>query len=66
MPYSSIYQPIPLTAFNFPGILTGSPFVSNIFFPVIGFPSLFTLPASLISKAMALARLVEVEFKFIL
>ena len=46
--------------------VTGSPFVSNIFFPVIGFPSLFTLPASLISKAMALARLVEVEFKFIL
>ena len=66
MPYSSIYHPIPFTAFNFPGILIGSPFESNTFFPVIGFPSLFTLPASLISKAIAFARLVDVEFKFIL
>ena len=66
IPYSSMYQPIPFTAFNFPGILTGSPFESTTFLPVIGFPTRLTLPASLMSKAMALARLVEVEFKFIL
>ena len=39
IPYSSINQPIPFTAFNFPGIRTGSPFLSDTTFPVIGFPS---------------------------
>ena len=66
IPYSSIYQPIPFTAFNLPGIRTGSPFASKTFFPVMGLPSRFTRPASRISKAIEFARRVEVEFKFTL
>ena len=60
MPYSSIYQPIPFTAFNLPGIRTGFPSLPKTFLPVIGFPSLLILPPSLMSKAIALALLVEV------
>ena len=66
MPYSSIYQPIPFTAFNLPGTLSGSPWASKTFLPVIGSPSRLTLPASRISNAMALALRVEVVFKFTL
>ena len=66
MPYSSINQPMPLTAFSFPGIRTGSPRSSNTFLPVIGLPSRFTRPASRISNAMALARRVDVVFKLTL
>ena len=57
---------MPFTAFNFPGTLSGSPLASNTFFPVIGFPSRLTLPASLMSNAMAFALRVEVVFKFTL
>ena len=40
--------------------------MSLIIFPVILFPSLFILPASLISNATAFAFLVDVVFKFTL
>ena len=63
MPYSSIYHPIPFTALSLPGTLTGSPFLSITFFPVIGFPSRFTRPPSLISKAIEFALRVEVVFR---
>ena len=66
IPYSSIYQPIPLTALKRPGVLKGCPFSSLIILPLKVFPSLLILPASLMSKATALAFLVEVVFKFIL
>ena len=66
IPYSSIYQPIPFTALSLPGVLTVLPSLSITFFPVIGFPSRFARPFSLISKAMALALRVEVVFKLTL
>ena len=53
--YSSIYQPIALTDFNFPGIRTSSPFSSFTILPEMGFPSRFTRPASRTSKAILLA-----------
>ncbi len=65
-PYSSINQPIPFTAFSAPGIITGLPFSSFTIFPVIGFPSLFVRPRSRTSKAIALARRVEVVFRLTL
>ena len=61
-PYSSMYQPIPFTDFNVPGMRFGSPFSSSTGFP----PSFKTRPASRISNAIALARRVEVVFKFTL
>ena len=66
IPYSSIYHPIPFTSLNKPGSLTGIPFLSFTILPVILFPSLFILPASLISKAIAFALLVDVVFKLML
>ncbi len=53
---------MPLTAFNFPGIRTVLPSLSSTFLPLTN----FTRPASLISKAIALALRVEVEFRLTL
>ena len=66
IPYSSINQPMAFTDFKVPGIITFLPFSSFTIFPVIGFPSLLALPLSRTSKAIALARRVEVVFKFTL
>ena len=66
MPYSSMYQPMPFTAFKRPGILTGSPLASVTILPVTGSPSRLMRPASRMSKAMALARRVLVLFRFTL
>ena len=66
IPYSSINQPIAFTDFRLPGIITGFPFSSNTFLPVIGLPSRFTLPRSRTSKAIELARRVEVVFRLTL
>ena len=66
MPYSSMYQPIPFTDLREPGVLRGSPFSSFRTFPDSLPPSLAILPASLISNAIALALLEEVELRFML
>jgi hypothetical protein len=66
IPYSLIYQPIPLTDLNNPGVLSGFPSLSFMIFPDNTFPSLLILPASLISNATALAFLVEVVLRLIL
>ena len=66
MPYSSMYHPMPFTAFRRPGIFTGSPLASVTTLPVRGSPSRFTRPPSRMSKAMALARRVLVVFRFTL
>ena len=65
IPYSSIYQPIAFTDFNEPGIMTFSPFPSFKIFPVTVSPS-FLASFSLTSKAIALARQVEVVLRFTL
>ena len=65
-PYSSMNQPIAFTDFSEPGIVTALPFSSLMIFPVTEFPSRFGRPRSLTSKAMALARRVEVVFRFTL
>ena len=54
---------MPFTALSDPGTFTFFPFSSRTIFPVMGFPSRFTLPRSRISNAMALARRVEVVFE---
>ena len=61
-----MYQPIALTDFKEPGIDFGLPSAFKITFPVIGSPSLKTRPASLTSKAIELARRVEVVLRFML
>ena len=63
MPYSSINQPMAFVALSVPGWLMVFPFSSFLIFPVIGFPSRTGLPFSRTSKAMALARRVEVVFR---
>jgi len=65
-PYSSINQPMALTSFSEPGVITWFPSASFTSLPVIGSPSRFVRPRSLTSKAMALARRVEVVLRFIL
>ncbi len=65
-PYSSIYQPIAFTHFKVPGFDLGLPFSSVTIFPVTGFPSRFTRPASRTSNAIALALRVEVVFRLML
>ena len=62
-PYSLMNQPMALVPFNVPGIFTGLPFSSFTILPVMGLPSRFGRPFSRTSKAMALARRVEVVFK---
>ena len=65
MPYSSMYHPMPFTAFNDPGMRTGFPASSRTAGPVM--PSRFLMrPASRMSKAMALALRLEVVFKLML
>ena len=56
-------QPIALVPFNVPGIMMVLPFSSFIGFPVTLPPSRCGRPFSLTSKAIALARRVEVVFK---
>ena len=63
MPYSSIYHPMAFVPFRVPGFMITLPFSSSFFFPVIGLPSRTGLPFSLTSKAMALARRVDVELR---
>ena len=65
-PYSSMNQPMAFTDFSVPGIITGFPFSSFTIFPVMGFPSLMVLPRSRTSKAMELARRVEVVLRLTL
>ena len=66
IPYSSINQPIAFTCFKDPGVQIVSPFLSFIIFPVSELFFLSILPFSLTSKAIALALLVDVVFKFML
>ena len=66
IPYSSINQPIPLTHFNDPGIITVLPFFSLTILPVTGSPSLLALPRSRTSNATEFALRAEVVFKFTL
>ena len=63
MPYSSIYQPMALVPFSVPGIMMVLPFSSFIGVPVMGLPSRLGRPFSRTSKAMALARRVDVVFR---
>ena len=65
-PYSAMNQPIALTALRVPGVITGWPATSVTSLPVRGWPSRLGRPASRTSKAMALARRVEVVFKLTL
>ena len=66
IPYSSIYQPIPLRFLKQPGSRRIFPFLSFKTFPFNLPPSLLILPASLKSKAMELALLVDVVLIFTL
>ena len=59
-------QPMALHAFKVPGTRTSFPSASLIIFPVIGFPSRKTLPASLISKATEFANRTDFVFRFTL
>ena len=63
MPYSSINQPIALVARSVPGRIRGLPSASLTTLPVIGLPSRTGRPFSRTSKAMALARRVEVVLR---
>ena len=63
MPYSSIYQPMALVHFSVPGCITGLPSASRMMVPVMGLPSRMGRPFSRTSKAMALARRVDVVFR---
>ena len=63
IPYSSINQPIALVSFRVPGIMMISPFSFFIGLPTGDPPSRFGRPFSLISKAIAFARRVEVVFR---
>ena len=66
IPNSSIYQPIALTCFKEPGMVSGLPFLSYTMSPITGWPFLFILPFSLTSNAIAFANLVDFVFKLIL
>ena len=63
MPYSSINQPMALVAGSVPGIMITLPFSSVTGLPVTLPPSRFGRPFSRTSKAMALARRVEVVLR---
>ncbi len=63
MPYSSMNHPIALVPLSVPGTITGSPFSSMTGLPVIGLPVRSGRPFSRTSKAIALARRVEVVFR---
>ena len=63
MPYSSMNQPMAFVAFSVPGRMTGLPLASFTTLPVMGFPSRTGRPFSRTSKAMALARRVEVVLR---
>ena len=63
MPYSSIYHPMAFVARSVPGRMTGLPSASFTILPVTGFPSRTGRPFSRTSKAMALARRVEVVLR---
>ena len=63
MPYSSMNQPMAFVAGSVPGCITGFPAASFTTRPVIGLPSRTGRPFSRTSKAMALARRVEVVFR---
>jgi len=65
-PYSGMYQPIAFTAFRLPGSITGFPAASVTILPVSGFPARLGRPASRTSKAIALARRVEVVLRLTL
>ena len=62
-PYSSINQPMAFTLFSRPGSHMASPLS---FFAILPLASFFCLPFSLISNATALARRVDVVFRFTL
>ena len=66
IPYSSMYQPMPLTHFSEPGIQTGFPSASLTTGPVSGSPSRFWRPFSRTSKATAFARRLEVVLRLML
>ncbi len=63
MPYSSMYQPMALVPGSVPGRMTGLPSASFTILPVMGLPSRTGRPFSRTSKAMALARRVEVVLR---
>ena len=63
IPYSSINQPMALVALRVPGCISGLPFSSLSGLPVTLPPSRMGRPFSRTSKAMALARRVEVVLR---
>ena len=66
MPYSSMNQPMAFTALSVPGSQRGLPSASRTTSPVSGSPRRCRRPRSRTSKAMALARRVEVVFRLTL